>query len=318
MRRCAVLPVIVVVLLASAPAQAADDPEQLFIQGNALMEQGKYEDALERFERAQKLDPGVGTQFNIAVCNQKLGHLAIAYRNFVEVQRFAHAAGKTAREDAAKQKLAEMTPLLSYFVIASREPGEVVVKLDGQIIGKESWAFVPVDAGPHHVDASGPNRKSWTLDVPAPAGGQHTDVVVPVLLAAEGKTVTVTKETTNTRRTVGYVVGGVGVVGLAAAGVTGLMILDAKSTADKHCPGSDHHCIDPTTGAVDKTGADAVSQGKTLTPINGVAWGVGLAGVGVGAILILTSGKKEERPGTPKVSFSPLSGGGFLTLSGAL
>lgn len=318
MRRLFVIVASVVTLTCASAAAAAEDPEQLFSEGNTLMDQGKYEEALTRFERAQKIDPGVGTQFNIAVCNQKLGRLAVAYQNFVEVQRLAHAAGKTQREEAAKQKLTELLPKLSTFVITSRDPGDVIVKLDGQILPKASWAFVPVDAGTHHIEASAPNRKSFTLDVAAPAAGQHTDVEVPVLLAAEGKTVTVTKETTNTKRTVGYVVGGVGLVGLAAAGVTGLMILDAKSTADKHCPGSDHHCIDPTTGAVDKTGSDAVSQGKTLTPINAVAWGVGIAGVGVGTFLVLTSGKKDEKATSPKVSLSPLPGGAFLGLSGAL
>ncbi len=86
----------------------------------------------------------------------------------------------------------------------------------------------------------------------------------------------------------------------------------------RYCPGADHRCVDPVTGGPDTAGSDAVSQGKTLTPINGVAWGVGIAGVGVGAFLILTSSKKEEKPGAPKVSLSPLPGGAFVGLSGAL
>ncbi len=320
MRRTFAVVASLALVFSAVPARAAEDPELLFSEGNALMEQDKYAEALERFERAQRLDPGVGTQFNIAVCHQKLGHLAVAYRNFVEVQRFAHAAGKTQREDAAKQKLEDLTPKLSYLVIASQDPEDVLVRVDSEIIDKAAWSFIPVDAGTHRIEASAPNRKSWVSDVAAPPSGQHADVMVPVLLTVEGKTVTVTKETTNTKRTAGYVVGGVGVVGLAAAGVTGLMILDAKSTANKHCnQPPDNHCVDPTTGFQDKTGTDAVTQGKTLVPINWVAWGVGVAGIGVGAFLSLTSGKKEEKPSTtPKVSFSPLPGGGYIGLSGAL
>ena len=43
---------------------------------------------------------------------------------------------------------------------------------------------------------------------------------------------TVTTETTNTRRTLGYVFGSIGLAGVAAATVTGILILSDKSTAD--------------------------------------------------------------------------------------
>lgn len=316
------------ILLASAlftvatSASATDDPEKLFSEGNALMEQGKITEALAKFEEAQKIDPGVGTLFNIAACHERLGHLATAYRNFGEVARFAHAAGKKQREDAAQQKLAEIKPRLSYFVISSTDPGDVLVRVDGAIVPKDAWSFVPLDSGDHRVEASAPTKRSWSSTVAASAEGQKTEVVIPLLQAVEGKTVTVTKETTNTKRTVGYAVGGVGLVGLAAAGVTGFMILDAKSNADKHCTGgpNGNQCID-ATGAQDSQGVNAVNSGKTLGPINAVAWGVGAVGVGVGAFLILTSGKKQEAPAPKSAltpSFTPLPGGGFVGLAGVL
>ena len=39
-----------------------------------------------------------------------------------------------------------------------------------------------------------------------------------------------------------------------------------------------------------------MNLGRTLVPINVIAWGVGIAGVAAGAYLFLTSGKSTEQP----------------------
>ena len=146
-----------------------------------------------------------------------------------------------------------------------------------------------------------------------PEGSRKVDVVVPPLEVIVGKTrvVTVTRDSSSTKRTLGFVVGGIGLAGLAAAGITGVLLLGDKSTADKKC----------TPTCVDQDGRDAVSRGKSLIPINAVAWGVGALGVGVGTFLILTSGKKatEEPPPQAKLVFVPMVGpdGARLGVSGA-
>ena len=79
--------------------------------------------------------------------------------------------------------------------------------------------------------------------------------------------------------------GGVGLVGVATATVTGILILSDKSTSDERCKPD---CV-TATGEVDSTGADAVQRGKTLLPINVVAWVVAAAGLGAGGFFLLTS-----------------------------
>jgi len=310
MRFLVTLAAFALVATVHSRALAAEDPEAVFAEANGLLEAGNFEAALPVFERAQKLDPGIGTMFNIALCHQKLGRLAVAYRMYEEVFRLAQVGGKKARQDAATQKLAELKPQLAYFVIDSKEPGEIVVRVDGESVNKASWKFVPVDPGVHHVEATASTKKPWSADIAAPGTGEHAEVMVPLLEVA-------TVETTDVRRTVGYAVGGLGIVGIGAAAVTGIMVLNAKSTADEHCPGGK---------CQDTTGADAVSSGKTLQPINAVAWGVGVVGLGVGTYLILTSGKGESAP-PPKnarmparwlPSLTPLQSGAMLGLGGTL
>jgi hypothetical protein len=237
-------------------------------------------------EQAQRLDPGIGTQFNIGVCKEKLGRLGSAWRDFEEVAQLARASGKSQREAAARAKLDALRSRVAVFVVRSEEPGDVTIKVDGATLRRDSWAFVPVDPGEHRIEATAPTKEPWSKTLTAPPEGQKLEVVVPHLTVVQRtQIVTVTQESSNKRRTLGFILGGVGVAGVAAAAVTGIMLLGAKSTADERCSPK---CVD-AAGNFDAEGADAVKRGQTLLPINAVAWGVAAAGLGAGAFFILTA-----------------------------
>lgn len=287
-------------------AHAGGDPEKLFAEGSALIGQGRCAEALPMLEEAQRLDPGIGTQFNIAVCQQQLGRLGSAWRNFERVAELARATGKKQREDAARAKLDELRPKVPRIVIRSEEPGDVTVKVDGAVVAKDAWSFIPVDPGKHRVDATAPTKQPWGKDVDAPAESRAVDVVIPKLSVVQETRVVTVEDTGSGRRTLGFVLGGVGVAGLAAAAVTGVMLLNAKSTADDRCK---PRCID-ATGKFDQEGADAVSRGETLLPINGVAWGVAIVGIGLGTFFILTSSSSKK-----SAAFAPARGGGGLAIT---
>src|SRR5258706_12849365 len=76
-------------LAAAPPARAeGSDPaaaEVLFRQGRALADKGDYQGACAKFRESGRLDPAIGTTFNIADCDERLGHLAQAWTLFGEV-----------------------------------------------------------------------------------------------------------------------------------------------------------------------------------------------------------------------------------------
>src|SRR4029079_8848991 len=92
---------------------------------------------------------------------------------------------------------------------------------------------VPVDPGPHSIEASAPSVQPWQTSADVRGEGKTTSVEVPKLGAAAtaiaGKSSDkqrsassakpaehdASSETGNTQRTIGLVVGGVGVVGIA-------------------------------------------------------------------------------------------------------
>ena len=277
------------------------------------MELGKYEEALPKLERAQKADPGIGTMFNIAVCQQKLGRLGTAYRVFREVTTLARASGKKAREDAARAKLEEIKVLAPAYALRPRDAGDLTVRIDGEPIKKEDWGFYPVDPGEHAVEAVAPAKKSWSTTVSSPAAGKLEEIAIPALETATRTTVVTV---TDNRRTLGYAVGGMGAAGLVAAVVTGALLLNAHGTANDNCP---NKVCRNTDGTQNQKGADAVSLGKTLLPINGIAWGLAALGLGTGAFLLVTS-SREKKAAPARVMLTPSfdpsgrgSGGASLT-----
>ncbi len=79
------------------------------------------------------------------------------------------------------------------------------------------------------------------------------------------------------RQTVGLVVGGVGIAGLLVGTVSGIMALSKGSTLHDECPGGNSAC--PPSAQSDINGLNSAAT------IADVGIGVGLVGLGIGAVL---------------------------------
>src|SRR5262249_24412526 len=70
-------------LLVSAGGARAETPEQaadrLFKEAEVLARAGRYAEACPKLEESERLDPGIGTQFNLADCYERTGRVAHAY-----------------------------------------------------------------------------------------------------------------------------------------------------------------------------------------------------------------------------------------------
>lgn len=279
-RLCVALAATAFVLSMRVAHAQPSNGDQLFADAMKLIEEEKFEEAIPKLEEAQRIDPGIGTQFNLASCYAKTGKLAAAWRNYLEVERHARAAGKKEREAATRQALDELRSRVPHLEITAA--AGVTVRVDGAVVLPAELGFLALDMGEHNLEAVAASRKPFEQRVTIDREGAFP-VVIPELEAI--KPVTITKETTNTRRTLAIASAGVGVAGLATAIVTGAMVLSAKSTAEERCRPD---CL-TATGEPDQEGNDAVRRGTTLLPINLVAWIVAGAGLGVGTFLYLTS-----------------------------
>src|SRR3954470_7719713 len=104
------------VLSGGRPALAQPSPDAraaaaaLFEDGRRLMGENKYAEACPKLEESQRVDPGMGTLYNLSVCFEAIGRTASAWVGFREVAQMASAAGQSDREKAARGKASALEP----------------------------------------------------------------------------------------------------------------------------------------------------------------------------------------------------------------
>ncbi|HMJ10319.1 MAG TPA: PEGA domain-containing protein [Polyangiaceae bacterium] len=306
-----------------AAAQTGDRAvaEALFRSGREALGKGDHATACQRFEESNRLEPAVGTVFNLANCREKLGQLAAAWQRYQEAVQKLPSGDE--RIQIASQRAAALEPRLSklsLFLPEDAPPGTVVLK-DGTELGSGSLGVaLPVDPGEHKLIVRAPGyedaetvislaeaekrelalslgaRKS---DLPDAREGSSIGFVNPSAADADAG-----DAPSSSQRTLGFVVGGVGVAGLAVSLATGAMVLSKKSTVDDEC--ENKRCT--------PEGLDAGDSGRTLSTISTVSFAVGLAGIGTGLVLILTSDGSSGAQ--TSISASPLHGGAGLRFGG--
>jgi hypothetical protein len=313
------LPSLLFPLSLTAPALAQDvaPAEVLFTRGMAHMDAGRYEAGCKLIAESQRLDPRPGTLFTLAVCEMQWGRIATAAAHYADyLSLYDHltpeqkARQKTRPKEAKAQRdaLLPLVPELTV-VLPPGAPTGTVVKRNGAVVADAALGIgLPVDPGEHVVTTQAPGgpvgeqritlgkgeKKQLTLEVkltpeastqPAktePVKAQPVKVEPQPPKAPEGS---------DGRRIAMYVVGGVGVAGLVLGGVMGGLTLGKKGTIADHC-GSKVGSKDAT--ACDPTGLDAASSGKTLALVSTIGFGVGLAGIGTAAVLLLTEPKRAK------------------------
>jgi hypothetical protein len=286
------------------------------------MQAERYGEACPKFAESQRLDPGTGTLLNLGVCHEREGKLASAWAEFSEVLTFAQRDGRQDRVQYAKERIAAVEPRLSRLKIelapGADAPG-LEISLDGKVVGRATLGVaIPVDPGPHEIAALAPGKRPFKSTAVAPEGPGKVAVLIPALedapaeAAAPAAPVAVGASPTadrpasdgKTQRTVAYVLGGAGIVGIGLGAVFGLNAISKNDESNENgCVGND--CT-PDAAELRK---DAQSAGTIST----VAFALGGAALAGGVVLLLTAphGKSESAP-TARVSIGP--GGGRIEL----
>jgi hypothetical protein len=310
------------VLGVAEPAQAQTDSataRALFAEGRALMEKDRYEEACPKFEESLRVDPGMGTQFNLAHCWEKLGRTASAWALFLDVAAAARNASQPQREAAARDRAKALEPKLSRLRIEVSKPtGDMKIDRDGQDVGRAAWGTaVPVDPGEHVVEVSAPGKKTWSDKIEVPAAPRTVSLSVPELedapLPAPPPSITSAGNNpppveadvaprssggSNGQVIAGYVVGGLGVAAVATGVVFGLQSRADNNEAKALCP-----IQNPDGSWLCENGPDEadrhdalVEDAKREQTIGWVSAGIGVAALTTAVILIVTadSGPSES------------------------
>jgi hypothetical protein len=294
--------------------------EALFEEGRKLVTDGKPADACPKFAESQRLDPSPGTLLNLANCYETTGKTASAWVTFKEAASSAQAAGRTEYVATAQKRAAALAPKLSRLTISTA--ADVSVTRDGLAVEKPQIGLaIPVDPGPHTIEASAPGKKPWRTQVQVAGDATALTVTVPALEDAPVEKPAVvappppppTASTSppppppppagNGQKIAGYVVGGVGVVGL------GLGLAFSISAKAKYND-SAGNCSKVDKNLCDSTGVSQRNDARSAGNIATIATAIGAAAVIGGVALILTAPKSSESQASLEVA--PTLGGAVL------
>lgn len=285
---------VVTIGLASRAASAQTSPtaETLFQEARTLVEHGNYAEACPKLEESQRLDPAVGTQFNLADCYEHVGRTATAYALFKEVAAIARAAGKFEREKNAKERALALEPKLARvrLVVAAKAPG-LEVKIDDAPIERARWAEAfPIDPGAHRVVATAPYHQTFETRFDAKETSS-SDVQVPELVDLRPKNTTVVNlgEPTRKPSVLTYVAGGIGIAAIATGTITGILAVGKHSDAESACPKDVFAFRCPT-----QAGTDAWNDATTMGNVSTIAFIVAGVAVAGAAVLYFTSPKTRK------------------------
>ncbi|UQA56826.1 hypothetical protein [Polyangium aurulentum] len=302
-----------------SPALAAgnaEEAQQAFVDGMTLMGKKRYAEACERFARSQQLDPGMGTQYRLAECYEKLGRLASAYEQFIAVAEAARASGKADREAVARKRAAALEAQVAKLTIeippAVAALSGLEVRRDGALVDRKLWGTpVPVDPGDHIVTVKAPRKKPWEGKVWA----EGTSKLLVSVAALEDSAPLV--EEPAPRSLVPAIglgaVGGVGlIVGVTFVGLRAGKISDANRARNEILLGGGN-CVGGGTGELvaDCSALSlATSSGDTfgtVSLVGFIAGGAALAGM---VTYLLLPAPAPARATEARWHVSPVLGGG--------
>ena len=271
------------------PAQRAT-AEALFQQAAELMEQKRFSEACAQFAASQELDPALGTSLYLADCYEQTGKTASAWALFQEAADGARRAQQSDREQIANERAANLKGRLSKVELkvaaAGRIPG-LELRINDTPVPTASWnTALPVDPGQTRVEARAAGKKPWSVAIKVAPGPSIQSVEVPALADAPQAMSTdsasvlseklAPRDPGATQRTIGYVVGAAGVVGLAVGGYFGYRALDLNKQSKGECRADDPNAC-TSQGAATREDAQSAATVSTITSIGGgVLLGTGL------------------------------------------
>ena len=309
-------------LHAQNPAAA----EALFEQARAAMTAGSFDIACARFRDSDKLDPAVGTRFNLADCEERRGHVATAWSLFRGV--LSELARDDDRRPIAEERARALESRVPYLKMQPRAetPPGVHVRIDGIELGEGSFGVaLPMDPGAHELalipaEGGAGQRSTFAL-----REGEHLDLPIRFTSSTRPAPTGATPPADELmaaetpQQKWAYVIGGVGAASLLFGAVTGVVTLNKKNTAESNCSDRNRVC--------NQAGVDANESGKTYGTLSGVGLGVGVIGLAAGAYLWLTAPPPAPRAAHPSIPVRSVfrvrpelacaSGTGFLSVTGS-
>jgi hypothetical protein len=275
--------------------------QALFDEGRKLMGEGKYGEACPKFADSEKLDPAPGTLLNLAKCYDKNGQTASAWVTYRDAEAISKKTGHQDWVGMAHDRAAALAPKLVRLTVNVPPTSEIEglqLARDGVALAKSEWnTAIPVDPGPHTIEATAPNTRKWTTSVTVDPGAGSSVVTIPQLEVERIAPVPAPTPppapapppappppppSGSGMRVTGFIVGGVGIAGIAVGSAFGLLAKSKNSDAlePQNCR---------TSMFCTQNGLNLTSQAKTDATLSTVFFIAGGVATAAGVVLVIVA-----------------------------
>jgi hypothetical protein len=267
----------------SSVARADDKAaaQKLLTEGNQAAGDGDYVVALDKFRSAYQVYKSPKILINIGTMLRQLGRNVEAAAVYESYQRDPGA--DPARAQEIQRILGEIDALVARIHVQINRP-DATLRLDGrEVTGFVNGTVIRVEPGEHTLVA---NHPSFPPAVETVRVGPREERVVSLKLVPLGeRTVIVEKVYTGPQRTIGVVLGGVGLAGLAAGGASGVVAAVENHAAAAHCRAN----VD-----CDAQGVSLGKTAKTAATVSTVALSAGGGLLVTGVVLYFTAPSRPK------------------------
>jgi hypothetical protein len=280
----------------STPGEA----DRLYQGGQTLLAAGELDQACSAFRASAKIDPALGAILSVAYCDEKQGRPATAWSEYALVARRAHERGQAEREKFALGRARALEVNVTH-VHLSVAPPSARVTVDGQPAQFVDEKTLLVPPGSHTITVVVGEERPWSRDIQLGEMRESPDpsyvVGAPVAGSISPEPPVPPPTRGAAQRDAGIAAAAVGVAGVVVGTIFGIKTLGISGRCPNKtmCPEAD---IDSAT---------------TSGIVSDVGFGVGVAGLALGAWLFLSAPRGPVQTTAWRLSFASASGGpGFV------
>lgn len=292
------------------------EADRLFEEGRALAKTGHYAEACDRFAKSLEIERTIGTELNLADCDQQLGHLREAWGLFVAAASEAEANSDAKRASFARERATALEPKMTSMVVRVAQPAlpGLTLTISGRATPPALEIHELADPGVIDVIATAPGLPHVKRTVTGAAGATVV-VEIPALdtsvptphppepdVAVDGA------------RDVGrvHLAYGLGAGGIASAITAGALTWISHSHYQTTANGM-HCAMVPTGVSCDDTGTREIHDAQHLADIGTVFAITSGALIATAAIVYFTAPRERiyVRPHASTESVGVILGGSF-------
>lgn len=311
--------------LAESPGASMDLARSVAVTGREAFNAGDYETALALFRRAYTLYPAPTVVLYEARTLEKMGLLLEAVDAYVRTtqisipadapEQFAEAIAAARQEERA---LRPRIPTLTLRVegVSGNDPN-LKVSINGRAIGAAQFGQAQqLNPGTYRITGAIAGNRSDTAEVVL-SESQKASVVLhlaapslsppsPVIRSISAEPSDAPTSSGESLRLAAYISGGIGIAGLGAGVVTGLMSVSKHEKASSEC--ANKVCL------TNSDGPELVEDFRSMRTLSTVFYGVGAAGVAAGVVFWLLAPSDQD---PSQAAIAPWVGAETLGVQGA-